>query len=163
VNYSSFSKGINGIMIDVQYSAGCNALPAGTLTATQVANTLEFIETAAGASGRTVASAYTGTNRTATAPVAIAPHPTLANTDRIKIIFPDGTSTNGHWLRTRVFTQAQNAGSVIDNLTSSANAAPDGDRFYFGLAMGNGLSTSTSGGTSFATTGVIDQTNPKPP
>src|SRR5262249_17490049 len=60
VNYSSYIRGINGIMIDVQYFLTCSHLPAGTLTPTQVANTFEFIETGAGNTGRRIDSAFTG-------------------------------------------------------------------------------------------------------
>ena len=42
-NYSNYSKGINGIMIDIQYGDGCSALLAGSLTPSQVALTFEFI------------------------------------------------------------------------------------------------------------------------
>jgi hypothetical protein len=145
-NYSSYSKGINGIMIDVQYGAGCSALTAGALSAPQIASTLEFVETVAGNSGRAVTSAYTGAVRVPTS-VTIAPHPTLASTDRMTIIFADDTSTNSHWLRTRVLP-----GGVVDSLAGE-------DKFYFGLAKAEGMSVT---GTN-ALVSSTDLNGPKPP
>lgn len=133
-NYSSYTKGINGIMVDVQY-AGCAALPAGPLTAPQIAATFEFVE-----GGRAVSNAFTGAVRVPTS-ATVAPHPTLANTDRITIIFADNSSTNSRWLRTRVL-----AGGAIDGLGAE-------DRFYFGLAKAEYMSVSSTN----ALTNNVDQ------
>ena len=98
-----------------------------------------------------MATTNTGTNRTATATVSVAPHPSLANTDRIKVIFPDATSTNSRWLRTRVLP-----GGAVDGLAAE-------DRFYFGLAVAEGLSPQLSSGVNYAVATTLDQTDPKPP
>jgi hypothetical protein len=155
-------RGINGIMIDVGRTAGCTALPAGALTPAQIAATFAFQESTT----RTLAGGFAGNVRVPTS-VSIAPHPTLPLTDRITIIFPDkqitsnqnvspepvaNASTNSRWLRTRIVS-----GGVIDNVTPIAGG--DLDRFYFGLAVAEGMSISTTN----AVTASQDQNDCKAP
>jgi hypothetical protein len=141
VNYSSYTRGINGIIVDVQYGANCNALPAGPMSAQDITNTFHFQE-----GGRSVANAYSGTVRVPTS-ATVAPHPTLASTDRITIIFADNSSTPHRWLRSRVLTTG-----IIDSLAAE-------DKFYFGLARLDGLSVN---GTNVLVD-INDQNGPKPP
>jgi hypothetical protein len=119
-NYSSFTKGINGISIDVAHSASCAALTA-------------------------VASNFTFTVGNVLNPVAVAPAPSSivvtalnATTDRIKIFWPDfgtaGALPNHNWLKVVVKSQA-NGGLV--------GLAAD-DTFYWGLAVGEDDTPNTS-------------------
>ncbi len=117
-NYISYSRGINGLMIDVAPDAGCNPLPAGPLAA----SSFDF---------KVANSANLGSYVAAAAPLSIEVIPSggAGGSDRIKIIWADNAIPNIRWLRVVVKSNAN--GGQLDLAADSI--------FYYGLAIGDSL------------------------
>ncbi len=117
-NYISFSRGINGLMIDVSAGAGCSALPAGPLAASN----FDF---------KIANSANLGSYVAAAAPTSIdvTPGGGTGGADRIKIIWANNAIPNTRWLRTVVKSNAN--GGALDLASDNV--------FYYGLAIGDSL------------------------
>ncbi len=107
-NYTSYSRGINGLMIDIQ------AL-LGTPTLATVTNFFQFRV------GNTLDTAAWGAAPTPAA-VAVRPAPGQPGVTRVSIVWPDGAIANC-WLEV----------TVLANMDTGL-AAPD--RFYFGNLAG---------------------------
>jgi hypothetical protein len=107
-NYTSFTRGINGVMIDIQGLLG-------TPTLATVANFFQF---------RVGNTLDTATWVVAPAPeaVAVRPAPGQPGVSRVSIVWPDGAIANC-WLEV----------TVLANLNTGL-AAPD--KFYFGNLVG---------------------------
>ncbi len=131
-NYISYSRGINGMMIDVTPGPGCSPLPAGSLSSSN----FDF---------RIANSASLGSYVTAPAPLSIEviPGGGTGGSDRIKIIWPNVTIPNTRWLRTVV--KSNSSGGSMD--LASVNV------FYFGLARYESLTP----GSTRVVVDTIDQ------
>ena len=125
-NYTSYSKGLNGVMIDVR------SLPAGV---TQLSRSQDFIFQVGNAGDPS------------TWPAAPAPSPItgirrgqgVSTSDRVTIVWPD-SAIRGQWLRVTMKATANTGLSVPDV-------------FYFGNAVGesgNSGSDAVVNGTDFA-------------
>ncbi len=121
-HYVSYSRGINGLMIDVKSNSPCGGLPGGPLSPTNFEFRVGNTPTLAG---------FT----LAAAPLSIDVTPDGVNgSDRIKIIWSDNAIPNSNWLR--VLVKSNPSGGQLDL---------DADNvFYFGLAIGDSL---TPGGS----------------
>jgi len=122
-NYISFNKSINGLMIDVSPCAGCSALPAGALAASN----FDF---------KIANSANLGVYVDAAAPLSIdvTPGGGVSGSDRIKIIWANNAIPNTRWLRT-----------VVKSSVSGGNLDLAADYvFYYGVAIGEGLTPSAT-------------------
>ncbi len=130
-NYISYSRSINGLMIDVTPGPGCSPLPAGPLAATN----FEF---------RIANSLNLGAYVLAAAPISIdvTPGGGTGGSDRIKIIWANNAIPNTRWLRVLVRSNA--SGGSID--LSGDNI------FYYGVAMGESL-------TPTATRAIVSSTD----
>ncbi len=132
-HYISYSRGINGLMIDVM-SGACGPLPGGALSASN----FDF---------KVGNSANLGSYAAAAAPLSIdvTPGGGSGGSDRVRIIWADNAIPNTRWLRVVVKSNA--SGGQLDLTDDSV--------FYFGLAIGEGL---TPNGTQAIVT-VTDETD----
>jgi hypothetical protein len=137
-NYINYSRGLNGIAIDVSHNAATPALSSAT------------------------SSMFTFTTGNVSDPTTAAPTPSNivvsaldSTTDRIKIYWPDlgntGALSNHQWLKV-VVKSAANCG--INGLAAD-------DTFYWGLAVGedNTPNTSTPARAVVTTVDQIDARN----
>ncbi len=122
-NYISYSRGINGLMIDVGPGANCTPLAAGPLSASNFDFTVGN-------------NADLGSYVAAAAPLSIGVTPGggVAGSDRIKVVWADNAIPNRNWLRVVVKSNA--SGGQLD---LSAD-----DVFYFGLAIGDSETPGTT-------------------
>ncbi len=124
VNYISYSRGINGLIIDVTTAPmGCALLPAGPLATSN----FDF---------KVGNSTNLGSYVAAAAPLSInlTPGGGASGTDRIKIIWADNAIPNKSWLRVVVKSNA--SGGTLDLAADNI--------FYFGLAIGDSLTPGTT-------------------
>ncbi len=122
-NYISYSKGTNGLVIDVFAGAGCSPLPTGALAASN----FDFKIGNSTTIGAYVAAA-------APASIEVTPGGGVSGSDRIKIIWADNAIPNTRWLRVVVKSNAN--GGLLD--------LPADHVFYFGLAIGESLTPSAT-------------------
>jgi len=122
-SYISYNKSINGLMVDVGPGGGCSPLPAGPLAASN----FDF---------KIANSANINSYVAAAAPVSITVTPGggTGGSDRIVIIWSDNAIPNTRWVRTLV--KSNGSGGSIDLAADNV--------FYFGVAMGEGLTPSAT-------------------